>query len=74
MNRDYAEKLKNFADKLASDNFTSENEIKVEMEELGLTYCDDEIERLNHVLLALHPLSKEIKADTTILSHKELNH
>lgn len=74
MDRDYAKKLRDFADKLASDSFTSENEIKFEMEGLGLAYCDDEIERLNHVLLALHPFSKEIKDNSTKLNHKELSH
>ena len=74
MNREYAKRLKEFADKLASDDFTSEELIKVKMEELGLAYSTDELERLNHVLLALHPLSEEIKSNTTDNTHKELNH
>lgn len=73
MNREYAKRLKDFADKLASDGFKSEDLIKIKMEELGLIYCTDEIERLNHVLLALHPLSEEIKSNKEI-THKELNH
>lgn len=74
MDRNYAKKLKDFADKLASDSFKAEADIKFEMESLGLIYCEDEIERLNHVLLALHPLSKEIKNEPTEQTHKELNH
>lgn len=70
----YAKNLKDFADKLASDGFTSEAQIKEEMEKLKLIYCSDEIERLNHVLLALHPLSKRITSDLTKNTHKELNH
>lgn len=74
MNRKYAKKLKDFADNLASDKFSSEEEIKLEMKALGLIYCDDEIERLNHVLLALHPFSEQIKSDNSQQTHKEFNH
>ncbi len=74
MDHNYIEKLKNFADALASDKFTSNEEIKQEMDSLGLIYCDDEIERLNHVLLALHPLSEKIKAEQNESTQKELSH
>lgn len=72
MNREYANKLKIFADKLATDAYTSESDIKIEMEKLGLIYCTDEIERLNRVLLALHPISEQIKLEQN--NQQELNH
>jgi hypothetical protein len=72
MNKDYALKLRSFADKLASDAFKDESQIKHEMESLGLVYCTDEIERLNRVLLALHPLCEEITLNEK--PKQELNH
>lgn len=68
---DYAKNLKGFADKLVKDHFSSENEIKLKMEELNLVYTTDEIERLNRVLLALHPISEKIKCDQ---DQKEISH
>lgn len=73
MNSNYAQNLKDFADKLASDDNLSESEIKKTMSTLGLVYTEDEIERLNRVLLALHPISKRITEETTNLK-KEINH
>ena len=64
--------LKAFADKLADEQPLSEIEIQKTMENLGLVYTDDEIERLNRVLLALHPLSAKIKEDTRL--NKEITH
>lgn len=68
---DYAKNLKDFADKLAEDHFFSEGEIKEKMEALGLVYTKDEIERLNRVLLALHPISEKIKNNQ---DQKEISH
>lgn len=66
--------LKVFADKLTDQNNTMpEIEIKKAMERLGLVYTEDEIERLNQVLLALHPISQKIKEDTS-QSNKEISH
>lgn len=52
------ENLKEFINLLLDEKLT-EVEIKKSMESLGLTYSEDEIERLNHVLLALHPYTKK---------------
>lgn len=72
MKENYATKLKNFADKLIDESFSSESEIKQEMESLNLTYSENELERLNHVLLALHPYSEKIKKNQN--TNKEMNH
>jgi len=72
VNSDYAKNLKKFADQLASDDNLTESEIETTMTNLGLTYTKDEIERLNRVLLALHPISKKITTDTN--SKQEISH
>jgi len=64
--------LKKFADQLASDEDLTESEIEQTMSKLGLIYSEDEIERLNRVLLALHPISKRITEDTNL--KKEISH
>jgi len=76
LNSNYARDLKNFADKLASDDCLSESEIKTTMAKLDLIYTEDEIERLNRVLLALHPISKRITEDHSLNNNlkKEINH
>lgn len=61
------EELKHFIN-LLLDEKLSEPEIKTSMENLGLTYTDDEIERLNRVLLALHPYTQKNE------SLKEVHH
>lgn len=72
MSSQHARDLKNFADKLASDDNLTEAEIEKTMSKLGLVYSEDEIERLNHVLLALHPISKRITEDNNL--KKEISH
>jgi len=72
MNSSYAKQLKDFADKLTGENQLSEADIKKSMSKLGLVYSEDEIERLNRVLLALHPIAKNITEDKT--SKKEISH
>lgn len=72
MSSNYAKSLKNFADKLASDDGLTEPEIKRTMATLGLVYTEDEIERLNRVLLALHPISKKITEENN--PKQEISH
>lgn len=72
MTDSYAIKVKKFADRLIEGSFSSEAEIKKEMEDLNLTYSENELERLNHVLLALHPYSESIRNKET--PNKEINH
>jgi len=71
MDMEYTKKIKDFADDLTNEKFESEAEIKFQMEELNLVYTADEVERLNRVLLALHPISKKIKQEQ---DHKEISH
>lgn len=71
MDTEFTKKIKDFADDLTNENFKSEEEIKFKMEELDLVYTKDEIERLNRVLLALHPISKKIQQEQ---DHKEISH
>jgi len=72
VNSEYAKNLRDFADKLASGDDLTEPEIKQTMHSLGLVYTEDEIERLNRVLLALHPISKKITTDNN--SKQEISH
>ncbi len=74
MNHEYAKNLKAFANALASDKFKSNKEIKEEMDRLGLIYSDNEIERLNRVLLALHPFADKIRSKQNKANQKELCH
>lgn len=64
---DYQEKLKNLADDMSKEQPISLDETKKRMEELDLKYSDDEIERFNQILLALHELkidrNKELKQE-----------
>ncbi len=74
MSHNYAKNLKAFANALASDKFKSNEEIKQEMDKLGLIYSDNEIERLNNVLLALHPFADKIRSKHSKPNQRELRH
>ena len=67
---EYQEKLKTLAEDMSKDEPIPINEIKMRMENLNLKYSDDEIERFNQILIALH----DLKADKNEEPKQERRH
>ena len=67
---DYQEKLKILAEDMSKEDPIPLNEARLRMEELNLKYSDDEIERFNQILIALHNL----KADRNEEPKQERRH
>lgn len=67
---DYQEKLKNLAEDMSKEDSIPLSEAKLRMEELNLKYSEDEIERFNQILIALHNL----KADKNKEPKQERRH